>query len=183
MPRPTLDHYLSLNYPITLIPDEDGYFAEVRDLPGCMTQGDTAEEALAMIGEAKEAWIRAAYANRDEIPLPSDDDRFSGRLLVRMPRGLHRALSEQARDQGVSLNQWVVALLSEANPLRALQRQVNDLSRQVFRLSSVANSSMVVPPSQPQVRQFATGGEAMRTDRERGWRSSEPITRIARIKS
>jgi len=36
------DYYLSLPYPIELIPDEDGYwFARIPLLPGCMTQGES----------------------------------------------------------------------------------------------------------------------------------------------
>jgi antitoxin HicB len=43
----TLEYYLTLPYPIVLIPDEDGYwFAEIPLLPGCMTQGASREEAV-----------------------------------------------------------------------------------------------------------------------------------------
>ena len=43
----TLNYYLTLNYPITIYPDPDsGYVAEIKDLPGCLTQGETIEETL-----------------------------------------------------------------------------------------------------------------------------------------
>lgn len=32
-----LDYYMGLSYPIEVIHDEDGYFARVKDLPGCST--------------------------------------------------------------------------------------------------------------------------------------------------
>lgn len=36
-----LKDYLKLIYPITLYPDsEGGYVAEIKDLPGCLTQGE-----------------------------------------------------------------------------------------------------------------------------------------------
>ena len=39
--------YLKLNYPITLHTDPDGgYVAEIKDLLGCLTQGETIEETL-----------------------------------------------------------------------------------------------------------------------------------------
>jgi len=38
--------------------DEAGYFvAEVPALPGCLTQGKTADEAIANIKEAVEGWL------------------------------------------------------------------------------------------------------------------------------
>jgi hypothetical protein len=43
----TLVDYLSLNYPIVLHADPDGgYVAEIKDLPGCLTQGETIKETL-----------------------------------------------------------------------------------------------------------------------------------------
>jgi len=101
-------------FPITLHADPDGgYVAEVRDLPGCISQGETRDEALARIDDARMAWIRSAYAHGDSVPAPSVDASYSGRLLVRMPRSLHRRLAERASQEGVSLNQEVVSLLSE----------------------------------------------------------------------
>ena len=45
--------------------------------------------------------------------------RHSGRLMVRMPHELHDELSRLAADQGVSLNQLAVALLSSGAAWRA----------------------------------------------------------------
>jgi antitoxin HicB len=68
----TLHDYLNLNYPITLYPEPDGgYTVMLNDLPGCLSQGDTLEEAVANIQEAKVAWMETAWEYRDEIPLPT----------------------------------------------------------------------------------------------------------------
>jgi antitoxin HicB len=67
----TLQEYLQLSYPITLYPESDGgYTVLLTDLPGCMSQGDTLEEAMANIEEAKSAWMETAWECGDEIPLP-----------------------------------------------------------------------------------------------------------------
>jgi antitoxin HicB len=67
----TLDYYLSLPYPILLIPDEDGFwFAKIPLLKGCMTQGASREEALAMLDEAKIGWLELALERRQPIPEP-----------------------------------------------------------------------------------------------------------------
>lgn len=67
-----LEDYLELMYPITLYPDsEGGYVAEIKDLPGCLTQGETLEEVMTNIKEAKELWLETAMEAGDEIPLPN----------------------------------------------------------------------------------------------------------------
>ena len=53
--RPSLDYFLSLKYPISIYPeDEGGYTALIPDLPGCITQGETLEEVFINIEEARE---------------------------------------------------------------------------------------------------------------------------------
>jgi predicted RNase H-like HicB family nuclease len=79
---------LNFQYPVTLYPEsEGGYVAQIKDLPGCLTQGETLDEVIANINEARELWIETAY--EAEIPLPSTDDNYSGKLLLRMPKSLH----------------------------------------------------------------------------------------------
>ena len=42
------------------------------DLPGCMTQGETLEECIVNIEEARELWIEIVYTSaKKDIPLPS----------------------------------------------------------------------------------------------------------------
>ncbi len=67
----SLESFLAQKYPITLYPEPEGYTVEIKDLPGCLSQGDTAEEALQMIEEARILWIESAYENGDPIPPPS----------------------------------------------------------------------------------------------------------------
>ncbi|MEA5510612.1 type II toxin-antitoxin system HicB family antitoxin [Crocosphaera sp. UHCC 0190] len=71
--RPSLDYFLSLKYPISIYPeDEGGYTALITDLPGCITQGETLEEVVINIEEARELWIETVYySGKKEIPLPS----------------------------------------------------------------------------------------------------------------
>lgn len=54
---------------VILIPDEDGgYVVEVPSLPGCYSQGDTIDEALANIREAIELHIEDMIAAGEEVP-------------------------------------------------------------------------------------------------------------------
>jgi antitoxin HicB len=69
---------------------------------------------IAQIEEARRLWLEVAHARGRDIPLPSNDARFSGRVLLRLPRSLHRRLSPRAQAEGTSLNQYVVYLLSQS---------------------------------------------------------------------
>jgi antitoxin HicB len=51
--------------------DGDGYLATVPDLPGCMSDGETPEEALKNVQEAIAAWIEAAKESNLDIPHPA----------------------------------------------------------------------------------------------------------------
>lgn len=117
--RRDLEYYRSLKYPVLLVPEpEGGFTAFVPDLPGCVSVGETAEEALNNVDEARQLWLETAYEHGDDIPLPSSEREYSGRVLVRMPKRLHRRLVEEAEREGVSLNQYIVSLLSERLALR-----------------------------------------------------------------
>jgi antitoxin HicB len=67
-----LEYYLSLPYTIELTPDEDGYwFAAIPLLKGCMTQGESREDALVMLDEAKKLWLETALEEGIPIPEPA----------------------------------------------------------------------------------------------------------------
>jgi antitoxin HicB len=124
-----LSFYLKLNYPITFYPDDDGGFTvAVKDLPGCITQGDTAEEAFEMIAEARELWLEVAHEYGDPIPMPSTEVEYSGKTMLRMPKYLHAKLAESAKREGVSLNQYLVSLLSERDTLTVIKAVQNELA-------------------------------------------------------
>ena len=111
----TLEYYMALPYTIQLTPDtEGGWFVAVRELPGCMSQGDTPEEAIEMIRDAMEGWLSVALEDKMSIPEPRNLDEYSGKFVVRVPRSLHRDLVLNAEQEDVSLNQYVNVALARA---------------------------------------------------------------------
>lgn len=111
--RKDLKFYLNLRYPITIHPDPDGgYVAEIEELPGCMTQAETIDEAFKAIEDARQVWIQGTYEMGQDIPLPRDMEEYSGKFMVRIPRSLHRNLVRTAKWEGISLNQYVTTVLA-----------------------------------------------------------------------
>jgi predicted RNase H-like HicB family nuclease len=112
--RQPVDYYLSLSYPFKATPDPGGgYVINFPDLPGCMTQVEESAEIGPAAEEARRLWIATEYDDGEDIPMPSYPEEYSGRFNLRLPRSLHRRLAEQARSEGVSLNQLAVSLLAE----------------------------------------------------------------------
>ena len=92
---------------------DEGFLIEVPDLPGCMTAGETMEEAVSMLPEAMTAWMESVLLAGEAVPEPTVIPEYSGRVLVRMPKTLHQQLIERAEAEGVSANQLAVALLAK----------------------------------------------------------------------
>ncbi len=111
----TTDYYMNLPYTIELQRDGDeGWFVRVKELRGCMSQGDTPEEAIEMIQDAMRGWIEVSLQDGVSIPEPRSLDDYSGKFVVRVPASLHRDLVEAAEREGVSLNQHVNVVLARA---------------------------------------------------------------------
>lgn len=110
-----LNYYLNLNYEIKIrqLAGEEGggWFAEIPLLPGCMSDGETVEDAITNVDNAKKCWVETCLELGRDIPEPTTDD-FSGQLRLRMPKSLHRALSEKAKAENVSLNQLILYQLA-----------------------------------------------------------------------
>lgn len=137
----TLEYYLGQPYTIELrnTPGE-GWFARVRELPGCMSQGETSEDAMANIQEAMHLWLEVSLDQGEAIPEPRPEEEYSGKFVVRVPRSLHRDLTETAEQEGVSLNQYInTALAQSVGKMRAGQAQPGQeaLARHVARLESL----------------------------------------------
>ena len=74
-PTKDIDYYMSLPYSILLTPiseeDGGGWLAEIPQLPGCMSDGETQQEALNMIEDARRLWLESGWEKGDPIPEPA----------------------------------------------------------------------------------------------------------------
>ena len=102
------------DYPITInpIPEDDGggYLVSIPDLPGCIADGQTVEEAVSEARDAWRAWMTAELEDKGEAPAPRT---YSGQFVQRVPKSLHMRLAKRAESEGVSLNQLATTLLAE----------------------------------------------------------------------
>lgn len=115
-----LEFYMSQNYRMVVYPlsedDGGGWMAEIPELNGCASDGETYEKALFNLQEAKEAWLTVAIKRGQSISLPTADsekNQFSGKFTLRIPKTLHRNISMEADEEGVSLNSYLLSIISE----------------------------------------------------------------------
>ena len=67
----------------------------------------------ANVEEAKKEWLTAAIEDKVTINEPDSVDSYSGQFKLRLPKTLHKTLSEDSKKEGVSMNQYCVYLLSK----------------------------------------------------------------------
>ena len=103
--------------------DGGGYLVEFPDLPGCMSDGETIDEAIHNGADAMRDWIAAMTEAGRPVPPPSRAERYSGKWQMRVPKSLHRRLAERARADGVSLNTLAVTLMAEGIGERSLMKR------------------------------------------------------------
>jgi antitoxin HicB len=104
------------HYPFELRPLDDeeggGWLIAFPDLLGCMSDGETPEQAIANGRDAVSAWIEAAREAGRQIPRPGELP--SGKFIARIPRSLHARLAARAKQEGVSMNALVSTFLAES---------------------------------------------------------------------
>ena len=116
----TPGEHLKRSYGRFVLPELDGSFrAEIMEFPGCIATGETAAEALSNLENVAESWLEATMAKGQRVPEPVDSNSFSGKLVVRLPKNLHRKAAHAAARDGVSLNQFIVSSVAEQVGVRA----------------------------------------------------------------
>ncbi len=110
-----LAYYMSLPYRVEVVEDkeEGGYALRCPELSGCMTTAEHIEDGLAQLEDAKRAWFTACLEDGIAIAEPVSAVNYSGQFKLRLPKTLHRLLAQRANEEGVSMNQYCVYLLSK----------------------------------------------------------------------
>ena len=106
--------YLSQPYGRVVVPEPDGsYRAEIIEFPGCIATGETASDALSNLERVAESWLEVTLAKGQSVPEPIENTGYSGKLMLRLPKSLHRKAAHAAQRDGVSLNQFIIASIAE----------------------------------------------------------------------
>ncbi len=123
-----------LKYSINLIWSEEDccYVARVSEFPGLSAFGETPEEAVKEAKIALDGFIKVYEEDGCSLPEPETLKQYSGQTRLRLPKSLHAALSEEAKIEGISLNSFIVYLLSEKHILKKVENEFAKLEEHVF---------------------------------------------------
>ena len=88
-----------------------GYLVEYPDIPGCMSDGETIAEAIANGREALRDCVAVFQESGRKVPKPGIE---AAQWRQRLPRTLYSKLTLQAKNEGVSINSFVTAVIAEA---------------------------------------------------------------------
>lgn len=101
-------------YARRLVPDENGGFvASIHEFPGCIAEGETSDEALKRLEEAATAWLESAMTAGYPVRDPVSFYGYSGKIALRIPRGLHKQVAELSELEECSVNQLLVTAIAE----------------------------------------------------------------------
>jgi antitoxin HicB len=109
------------NYSMQIIwsDQKNSYVATVPELPQLTVIMPTAAQAVSALSEAITAYLKEKQINREPATPPRHLEEYSGQFRLRLPRMLHATLVREAEAEGISLNTYILYLLSE----RRIQQQ------------------------------------------------------------
>jgi predicted RNase H-like HicB family nuclease len=144
-----INYYMRLKYKMEIVPfseeDGGGYEARIPQLgkKAFRGYGDTPEEALAHLEVVKRDLFESYIKDGVLIPEPEpEEERYSGRILLRVPIYLHKELSELAKKEDISLNQLLNHLIERG--LASLRYEDNS-----FSLTKQTNQSLIAKIYEP----------------------------------
>jgi antitoxin HicB len=113
--------------------DEDnGYIALIPELPGLSAFGETPEEAAQEAKIAAEGFLEVYEEDGKPVPEPMALSPYSGQFRLRLPKSLHAALAQLAKQEGVSLNTLAVTLLSERHTAQSIDKKLGTIENALF---------------------------------------------------
>lgn len=128
-----------------------GYLARLPQfgILGIVGDGDTKENALADLEQNQKERFQQYLVEGLEIPEPEiENEDYSGRFVLRIPRYLHRELAQNAQKNGVSLNHYVCTLLTMNFQTDRFNSSLNEIHNEIQLLSQLGgvlsyNSSQI----------------------------------------
>ncbi len=112
-----MDKQDRFTYRVTWSEEDEEYVGLCSEFPSLSWLSDSAEDALRGIRQTVTDVVADMAAEGEEIPEPISTRKFSGKFLLRIPPDLHRRLTLEAAEAGISLNRLASAKLAQlVNP-------------------------------------------------------------------
>lgn len=107
--RPEVSHY---TYRVSWSAEDEEFVASCLEFPSLSWLAPSQVEALQGLESLLRDVIADLEENGESVPVPFSERSYSGKFLVRVGEQLHRDLAQQAAEQQMSLNQYVMKKLA-----------------------------------------------------------------------
>lgn len=94
--------------------DGGGYIAYIPQLD-CYGDGKTSEDAINDVRQVAEDILQLAEEDGKQIPIPQyykEEEDYSGKLTLRIPKFLHKQITDRAMKESCSINQLIQTYIS-----------------------------------------------------------------------
>lgn len=90
---------MNLKYSVQIVWSEDdaAYLAQIPELPGCMADGKTPEEAIKTVYEVAEEWIKSAQEMSRPVPSPLSVGDYS-KMAIEFRSKVQEEVKRQVED-------------------------------------------------------------------------------------
>ncbi len=144
------------NYSLQLIwsNEKQGYVATVPEIPHLKCISKTAAQAVDEINTAITDYLMEKQAEQKPAPIARCLEEYSGQFRVRLPRAVHAALVTEAKNEGVSLNTYIIYILSHRHVQEQTFKQAAAAYREEIRetlqfVHELGSSVTVTSPHKP----------------------------------
>ena len=92
--------------------DDEAFIARALELPSLLAHADTPEGAIKELKVALNVALDSMIEEGQDLPEPISLHKFKGKFLVRTTPEMHKEITIQAAESGVSVNQFVLTKLA-----------------------------------------------------------------------
>jgi predicted HicB family RNase H-like nuclease len=95
--------------------EDKAHIARCLEFPSLAAHGSTAAKALNEIEKVVGETVAWLTEEKEAVPEPFGLKSFKGNLTLRVPSDIHRRLVIKSAEEGVSVNQYILSRISQAN--------------------------------------------------------------------
>ena len=111
--------------------EDEGYVVTCPEFVGLSAFGETPEKALKEAKIALKLFIQTYQEKGLPLPEPETTQNYSGQIRLRLPKTLHAECARKAREDGISLNQWLCqAAQAKVSGENVAQKILREIKRQ-----------------------------------------------------
>jgi predicted RNase H-like HicB family nuclease len=122
------------SYALEWSEEDEAYVARCREFPSLSAHGDDPEEALKEIKYVVKESIEWLEEEGDPVPVPYGLRDYKGNITLRVSPSIHRSLAIRAKEEDISINQYITNLIESKIEYKNLHKKINNLQKLIQKI-------------------------------------------------